>query len=104
MLDPEFTSGFDRAHDGGTILVRAEVVAIDHSGILKAIAGQADGTNAGGLHQSRRDCECVRWRSSKSRGHFGRNHWQLMRHKTNVCVDRKSTRLNSSHQIISYAV
>jgi hypothetical protein len=75
MLIPDFTRGFDGAHDGRKIVIRAEIVAIDHSGILKVVAGQADGTCAGGLHKSWCDCERVRWRSSKTRGYFGRNHW-----------------------------
>jgi len=75
MLIPDFTRGFDGAHDGRKIVIRAEIVAIDHSGILKVVAGQADGTSAGGLHKSWRDRERVWWRSSKARGYFGRNHW-----------------------------
>src|SRR5260370_1693862 len=75
MLISKFTRGFNGAHDGRKITIRAEIVAIDHSGILKVFAGQADGPSAGGLHKSWRDCERVRWRSSKARGYFGRNHW-----------------------------
>src|SRR5258705_682787 len=74
-LIPKFTRGFDGAHDGRKIVIRAEVVAIDYSGILKVVAGQANGTCAGGLHESRRDCERVRWRSSKARSYFGRDRW-----------------------------
>src|SRR5713101_775365 len=92
MLIPDFTRGFDGAHDGRKILIRAEIVAIDHSGILKVIAGQADGTFAGGLHKSWRDCERVRRRRSKACSYFGRNHWQLMKHETDVCVTRRSAR------------
>src|SRR5258705_13535020 len=57
MLIPDFTRGFDGAHDGRKILIRTEIVAIDHRGILNVVAGQADGTFAGGLHKSWRDCE-----------------------------------------------
>src|SRR6476660_9925130 len=64
MLISKFTCGFDGAHDGRKIVIRSEIVSINHSGILKVVAGQADGTLAGGLHKSRRDCERVRWRSS----------------------------------------
>ena len=75
MLISEFTRGFDGAHDGRKIVVRAEIVAIDDCGILEVVARQADGTNAGGLHKGWRDCERVRWRSSKAGGYLGRNHW-----------------------------
>jgi len=60
MLIPDFTLGFDGAHDGCKIVIRAEIVAIDHGGILKVVAGQTDGTCAGGLHKSGRDGERVR--------------------------------------------
>src|SRR5690242_12994526 len=60
MLIADFTCGFDGAHDGRKILIRADIVAIDHSGILKVFARQTDGTNAGGLHKSWRDGERVR--------------------------------------------
>src|SRR5258708_18696073 len=33
-----------------------------------------------------------------------RHHWQMEFRGTRQCTDRKSTRLNSNHQIISYAV
>ena len=75
MLIPDFTRGFDGAHDGRKIVIGAEIVTLDHSGILKPVAGQPDGTFAGGLHERWRDCERVRWRSAKARGYFGRNHW-----------------------------
>ena len=75
MLSSKFTRGFDGAHDGRKIVIGAEIVAIDYRSILKVVAGQANGTFAGGLHKSWRDCERVRWRSSKARGRFGRNHW-----------------------------
>src|ERR1700722_11837799 len=35
MLISEFTSGFDGAHDGRKIMIGAEIVAIDHGGVLK---------------------------------------------------------------------
>jgi hypothetical protein len=73
-LIPDFTRGFDGAHDGRKILIRAEIVAIDYSSILKVVAYQADGTPAGRLHKSWRDCERVLRRSAKARSHFGRNH------------------------------
>ena len=73
MLVPDFTRGFNRARDGRKIVIRANVVAIDHGGILKVVARQADRTFAGGLHQRRRDCERVRGRRTKTRGDFGRN-------------------------------
>jgi len=75
FLVPEFTRGFDRAHDGRKIVIRAEIVAVDHGGNLKVVADQANGTLAGGLHRSGRDCERVRWRRFKARGYFGRDHW-----------------------------
>jgi hypothetical protein len=74
MLISKFTRCFDGAHDGSKVMIRPEIIAIDHGGILKVVAGQADGTFAGGLHKSGSDCERVRWRSSKTRGYFGRNH------------------------------
>src|ERR1700731_4452110 len=92
MLIPDFTRGLDGAHDGRKIVIRAKIVAIDHSGILKVVAGQVDGTSAGGLHKSWRDCERVRWRSSKARGYLGRNHRHLMKHKTNVRITRRTAR------------
>src|SRR5882724_8432845 len=51
MLVSDFTCGFDRAHDRRKITIRAEIVPIDHGGILKVGADQADGTYAGGLHK-----------------------------------------------------
>src|SRR5256885_6623146 len=75
VLVSEFTRGFDGAHDGRKVAIRAEIVTIDHGGILKVATGQANGASAGGLHKSGRDCERVRWRSSIARGYFGRNHW-----------------------------
>src|SRR6478672_13198788 len=75
MLVPDFTRGLDGTHDSRKIVIRAEIVAIDHSGILKVVAGHADGTCTGGLHKSWRDCERVRWRGSIARGYFRRNHW-----------------------------
>src|SRR5271169_5668184 len=95
MSAPELTRCLDGPQDGRNITVGGEVVAIDHGGILKVVAGQADGTSAGRLHKSWRDCERVRWRSSKARGYFGRNHRQLMKHKTNVCVTRRNARQES---------
>jgi hypothetical protein len=74
MLMSQFTRGFDGAHDGRHIVIRAQIVAIDQRGILKVGAGQADRAFAGGLHESRRDCERVRRRSAKARDHFGRDH------------------------------
>jgi hypothetical protein len=47
MLATELTRGFDGAHDGRKFLIRAEIVAIDHSGILKVVARQPDGACAG---------------------------------------------------------
>src|SRR5690349_14907007 len=41
-LIPEFTSGFDGAHDGRKITIGAEIGAIDHRGVLKVVAGQTD--------------------------------------------------------------
>ena len=41
-LPPELTRCLYGAHDGRIILIRAEVVAIDHGGILKVVAGQSD--------------------------------------------------------------
>ena len=75
MLISKFTRGFDGAHDGRKIVLCAEIVAIDDSGIEKVVAGQADGTFAGGLHKGWRDCERVRGRRAKARGYFGRHHW-----------------------------
>jgi hypothetical protein len=75
MLIPDFTRGFDGAHDGGKILIRADIVAIDHGGILNVVADQADGTYAGGLRQSWCDCESVRGRRTKARGYFGSDHY-----------------------------
>jgi len=69
------TSRIPSALDGRKIANRAEMVAVDHSGILKVVARQTDGTFAGRLDKSWRDCERIRWRSSKARGYFGRNHW-----------------------------
>jgi len=66
MLSSKFTRGFDGAHDGRKIVIGAEIVAIDYRSILKVVAGQANGTFAGRLHESWRDCERVRWRSSKA--------------------------------------
>src|SRR6266478_1148276 len=70
MLISKFTRNFDRAHDGRKIVIRAEIVAIDHGGILKILAGKANGTFTGGLHQGWGDCERVRWRRSKALGYF----------------------------------
>ena len=44
MLISKFTRGFDGAHDGRKILLRAGIVAIEDGGILKLVAGQAHGT------------------------------------------------------------
>jgi hypothetical protein len=52
ILVPEFTCGFDRAHAGRKITIRPEIIAIDHGGILKVVAGQSEGTFADGLHKS----------------------------------------------------
>ena len=51
-LIPEFTRGFDGAHDGRNIAIRAEIVAVDHGGILGVVAGQTDGASARRLHQT----------------------------------------------------
>src|ERR1700752_2845588 len=75
VLTPKLTRKFDSSHDGRKVVVAAEVVAIDHGGILKVVAGQTNGAFARGLHKGRRDREHVRWRSSKARGSLGRNHW-----------------------------
>jgi hypothetical protein len=66
MLIPDFTRTFNGALDGRKIANRAEMVAVDHSGILKVVARQTDGTFAGRLDKSWRDCERIRWRSSKA--------------------------------------
>jgi len=73
MLVPELTRGLDGPQDRRNVIVRGEVVAIDHSAILKVIAGEADGTSAGRLHKSWRDGERVHWWSSKPRRYFRRN-------------------------------
>jgi hypothetical protein len=52
-LIPELTRGFDGTHDRRKITIRTEIVAIDHGGILKVVAGQTDGASARRLHQSR---------------------------------------------------
>src|SRR2546426_8032141 len=44
VLISKFTRGFDGAHDGLEIVIRAEIVAIDDSSVLKVAAGQANGT------------------------------------------------------------
>jgi|HubBroStandDraft_1064217.scaffolds.fasta_scaffold99011_1 hypothetical protein len=42
-LISKLTRNFDGANDGRKIMIRAHIVAIDHRGILKVVAGQADG-------------------------------------------------------------
>jgi len=42
MLISKFTCGLNGAHDGHKLTIRAEVVTIDHSGVLRVIAGQTD--------------------------------------------------------------
>jgi hypothetical protein len=54
-LVPELARDREGPQDGRHITVGAEIVAVDDRGILKPVAGQADGTSAGGLHESRRD-------------------------------------------------
>src|SRR5256885_13075613 len=53
-------------------------------------AGAADGTHAGGVHRGR---SSLQGRAASTGDLFARRH-----------RDRKSTRLNSSHLVISYAV
>src|SRR4029453_5726227 len=72
VLISKFTRGVDGAHDGRKIMIGAEIVAIDDRSILKVVAFQPNGTFAGGLDESRRDCERVRGRGSKARGYLGR--------------------------------
>jgi hypothetical protein len=74
------------------ILIRAEVVAIDHGRILKIVTGQANGASAGRLHQSRRDGECVRRRRAKAGGRFGCNGRQLFEDEIDVGIARRATR------------
>ncbi len=100
MLIPDFTRGFDGAHDGRKIVIRADIVAIDHSGIVKIFTHQADGTYAGGLYKSWRDCECVRGRRTKARGYFGRNHWKLMKHKM-ILFGRKKPELRHNYSEVT---
>jgi hypothetical protein len=40
MVISKFTRRFDGAHDGCKIVIRADIVAIDHSGILEVRAGR----------------------------------------------------------------
>src|SRR6202041_3109475 len=72
-LIAKLARGFDGAHNGRKIVIRAEIVAIDHGGILEVIARQADGASTRWLHKSRRDREGVRRRHTKARGRFGCN-------------------------------
>src|SRR6266850_4682939 len=51
ILIPKFARGFDGAYDRFKVVIRAEIIAIDHRGILKVVAGQANGTFAGRLHK-----------------------------------------------------
>src|SRR4029077_11110551 len=95
VLVSKLTRSFDAAHNGRKIVIRAEVVTINHCGILKIITCQAHRTFARRLHKSRRDCERVRWRIAKARGNLGRNDWQLMKHKTNVYATREPPRQKS---------
>jgi hypothetical protein len=44
MLIADFTRGFDGMHDGLKVTIRAEIVAIDHSSILKVFARQRTGS------------------------------------------------------------
>src|SRR5580693_2731050 len=41
-LISKLTRGFDGVHDGSKIVIRAEIVAIDHGGILKVVVRQTD--------------------------------------------------------------
>ena len=91
-LIPEFARDFDGAHDGCKIVVGSKIVAIDYGGILKVVAGQADGAPAGRLHQSRRDGECVRRRRTKTRGRFGCNRRQLFEDQIDIGIARGTTR------------
>jgi len=50
VLTSKFTRGPDCPHHGRKIVIRAEIVVTDYGGILKLIAGKADRTFAGGLH------------------------------------------------------
>jgi hypothetical protein len=86
MLISKFTRGFDGAHDGRKIVIRAEKVAIDHGGILKVVARQTYAASARWLHKSRRDRECVRRRLTKARGRFGCNSRQLFEDKIDVGI------------------
>jgi hypothetical protein len=74
VLTPELTRYFDGAHNGRKVVIRSEIVAIDHSGILKVVARQTDGAFARRLHKGWRDRERVWWRCSKARGYLGCNH------------------------------
>src|SRR5713226_3912853 len=64
-LISKFTRGFDCSHDGRKIVIRAEIVAIDHGGILKVVARQTDGASTRWLHKSRRDREGIVRRRTK---------------------------------------
>jgi hypothetical protein len=91
-LISKFTRGFDGAHDDRKILIRAEIVAIDHGGILKIVARQIDGASARWLHKSRRYRKRVFGRRTKSRCGFGCNDRQLFEDKINVGIARWTTR------------
>src|SRR5712671_7425319 len=85
-LVAEFTRGFDGAHDGRKVTIRAEIVAIDQGGILEVAAGQADRPSARRLHQSRRDRECVCRGRAKACSGFGRDHRQLLKNEIDVGI------------------
>ena len=90
-LISKLTRDFDGAHNGRKILIRAEIVAIYHGGILKVVARQTDGAPAGWLHQSRRKREGVLRRRTKVRGRLGCNGRQLFEDKINVGITRRTT-------------
>src|SRR5579862_4239598 len=54
-LISDFARGFNSAYDGRKVLIRAEIIAVDHSGILKVAA-----------RQSWRDCERICGRRTKA--------------------------------------
>ena len=74
LLTPELTRDFDGAPHGRKVVIRSEIIAIDHSSILKVVARQTDDTFARRLYKGRRDRERVRGRGSEVRGYLWRNH------------------------------
>src|SRR6201981_801852 len=91
-LISKLPGGCDGAYDGLKIAISAEIVSIDHGGILKVIARETDGASARRLHQSRGDRKSVLRKRTKPRGRLWCSDRQLFEDKVNVGIARRTTR------------